>query len=243
MKYTKRRLNDSTAHGWPCHARARGRATGACSSRVRPPRRLRDRPTEYGSKAGAEWLSGGAKRQCGRALRLASCSAAPSRARASPSWRSSSAACDFERGRCQHRLGQNMQVGPCIPAGIQLQKVGAGPTSGPTRHLAHFVAARGLDDLRYPRREAGHADLWVISDCHFVVQRNHCIPNLLTLSVAVFLKRQSTVGCNASGPPPPSPPSGSRAARAAAPRPRPARLGVDGDGIQTPLSAFCIANH
>ena len=31
------------------------------------------------------------------------------------------------------RLAQNMQVGPCIPAGTQLGKAEVGPASGPTR--------------------------------------------------------------------------------------------------------------
>ena len=31
-----------------------------------------------------------------------------------------------------------MQAGPCIHAGAQLERAGAGPTSGPTRRLAHF---------------------------------------------------------------------------------------------------------
>ena len=36
------------------------------------------------------------------------------------------------------RLAQNVQVGPYIPVGIQLQKAGAGPASGPARRLSHF---------------------------------------------------------------------------------------------------------
>ena len=34
-----------------------------------------------------------------------------------------------------------MQVDPCIPAGVQLQKAEAGPISGPTRRLSHFSDA------------------------------------------------------------------------------------------------------
>jgi hypothetical protein len=34
------------------------------------------------------------------------------------------------------RLAQKMRVGPCIPAGIQLEKAGVGPTSGPTWRLS-----------------------------------------------------------------------------------------------------------
>ena len=33
---------------------------------------------------------------------------------------------------------KNMQVGPFIPARIQLQKAGGGPTSGPTWRLSHL---------------------------------------------------------------------------------------------------------
>ena len=38
-------------------------------------------------------------------------------------------------------LAQKMPVDPCIPAGVQLQKAGAGPISGPTRRLSHFSDA------------------------------------------------------------------------------------------------------
>ena len=43
------------------------------------------------------------------------------------------------------RLAQKMQVGPCIPVIIQLQKAEVGPTSGPTWRLSHLdfgLAAR-----------------------------------------------------------------------------------------------------
>ena len=47
------------------------------------------------------------------------------------------------------RLAQNMQVGPCIPVGIQLQKAEVGPTSGQTWRLSHFDGgAGGLRDVR-----------------------------------------------------------------------------------------------
>jgi hypothetical protein len=36
------------------------------------------------------------------------------------------------------RLAQKMRVGPCIPVGIQREKAGVGPTSGPTWRLSHF---------------------------------------------------------------------------------------------------------
>ena len=42
------------------------------------------------------------------------------------------------RGEKGVRLAQKMQVGPCTPAGIQLQKAGVGPTSGPTWRLSHL---------------------------------------------------------------------------------------------------------
>jgi hypothetical protein len=42
-------------------------------------------------------------------------------------------------------LAQNMQAGPCVRVGIQLQRAEVGPTSGPTWRLAHLLrpAARG----------------------------------------------------------------------------------------------------
>jgi hypothetical protein len=39
------------------------------------------------------------------------------------------------------RLAQKMQVGPCIPMGIQLEKAGVGPTSRPTWRRSHFDRA------------------------------------------------------------------------------------------------------
>ena len=36
------------------------------------------------------------------------------------------------------RLAQKMQVGPCIPVGIQTEKVEVGPTSRPTWRLSHI---------------------------------------------------------------------------------------------------------
>jgi hypothetical protein len=41
------------------------------------------------------------------------------------------------------RSAQKMQVGPCIPVGLQLEKAGVGPTSGPTRRLSHLSAIIG----------------------------------------------------------------------------------------------------
>jgi hypothetical protein len=37
------------------------------------------------------------------------------------------------------RVAQKMQVGPCIPVEIQLEKGEVGPTSGPTWRLCHLV--------------------------------------------------------------------------------------------------------
>ena len=37
------------------------------------------------------------------------------------------------------RLAQTMQVGPCIPVGIQLYKAEVGPTSGPTWRLSCYT--------------------------------------------------------------------------------------------------------
>jgi hypothetical protein len=44
-------------------------------------------------------------------------------------------------GRCREkcvRLAQNIQVGPCISVGIQLEKAEVGPASGPTWRLSHL---------------------------------------------------------------------------------------------------------
>ena len=42
------------------------------------------------------------------------------------------------------KLAQKMQVGPRIPAGLQLEKAEVGPTSRPTWRLSHFGSA--VDD-------------------------------------------------------------------------------------------------
>jgi hypothetical protein len=51
-----------------------------------------------------------------------------------------------------------MQVGPCIPVGVHLQKAEAGPTSEPTRrlpsHLDDVVAERVLDQRQRVARDA-----------------------------------------------------------------------------------------
>ena len=39
------------------------------------------------------------------------------------------------------RSAQKMQVGPCIPVGIQLEQAEDGPTSGPAWHLSHLNSA------------------------------------------------------------------------------------------------------
>ena len=41
---------------------------------------------------------------------------------------------------------QKMQVGYCVPVGIQLQKAGVGPTSGPTWRLSHFEHSLAVRD-------------------------------------------------------------------------------------------------
>jgi hypothetical protein len=53
------------------------------------------------------------------------------------------------------RLAQQMQVGPCIRVGIQLEKAEVGPTSGPTWRLSHL----GIADERVPDRQHVRADL------------------------------------------------------------------------------------
>jgi hypothetical protein len=47
------------------------------------------------------------------------------------------------------RLAQTMQVGPCIPVGVQLATAGVGPTFGPAQRLSHFEGgncAGGAED-------------------------------------------------------------------------------------------------
>ena len=48
--------------------------------------------------------------------------------------------CYYNVMQCLRR--RTMQIGPCVPVGIQLQKAGVGPTSGPTWRLAHFEVGR-----------------------------------------------------------------------------------------------------
>jgi len=72
------------------------------------------------------------------------CSITPSRAGAA-----SRIAASSEKGV---RLAQKMQVGPCIPVGIQLQKVGVGPSFGPTWRLSHLpigVSSRQVEHCRH----------------------------------------------------------------------------------------------
>ena len=40
------------------------------------------------------------------------------------------------------RLAQKVQVGPCIPVRVQLEKADVGPTSGPTWRLSHSRVSR-----------------------------------------------------------------------------------------------------
>ena len=42
-------------------------------------------------------------------------------------------------------MAQQMQVGPCIPMGIQLEKTEVGPTSGPTWRLSHSSGKRASE--------------------------------------------------------------------------------------------------
>ena len=44
------------------------------------------------------------------------------------------------------RLAQKMQVGPCVPVGIQLEKTEVGPTSGPSWRLSHLPRARTVEE-------------------------------------------------------------------------------------------------
>jgi hypothetical protein len=51
-------------------------------------------------------------------------------------------------------LAQKMQVGPCIPGGVQLEKAAVGPTSGPTWRLSHLVCTVPLVHLVVVDRDA-----------------------------------------------------------------------------------------
>jgi hypothetical protein len=62
-----------------------------------------------------------------------------------------------------------MRVGPCIPVGIQLEKVEVGPTSGPTWRLSHFGHDEVDEADRRPRDAVRRP----------VVQRVHVPPGLL----------------------------------------------------------------
>ena len=59
------------------------------------------------------------------------------------------------------RLAQKMQVGPCIPVGIQLQKTAVNPTSGPTRRLSHLVTRQARVHPHVDRRHVAARDLHV----------------------------------------------------------------------------------
>jgi hypothetical protein len=56
------------------------------------------------------------------------------------------------------RLAQKVQVGPCIPVGIQLEKAEVGPTSGPTRRPSRLARA-----IRTPPE--GPASIFSIGIC------------------------------------------------------------------------------
>jgi hypothetical protein len=76
----------------------------------------------------------------------------------------------FKSEQCA-RLAQKMQVGPCIPVGIQLEKAEVGPTFG----LSHFTAP-GQACCRYTRkspptncnaaRKRYSTDYLQITNCH-----------------------------------------------------------------------------
>ena len=51
-----------------------------------------------------------------------------------------------------------MEVGPCIPVGIQREKAGVGPTSGPTGHISHLARVEGHGPLARRLGEAEEAD-------------------------------------------------------------------------------------
>jgi hypothetical protein len=52
-----------------------------------------------------------------------------------------------------------MEVGPCIPVGIQLQRAEVGPTSGPTWRLSHLVVQDAREPVAPLEVEAGAAVL------------------------------------------------------------------------------------
>jgi hypothetical protein len=96
----------------------------ALAARVRPHCRLRNRDIAYLSETGIKWMDGCTKRQCDRAILAL--------------WRlPAGRAAKFPFGEQCVRLAQKMRVGPCIPAGIQLQNAEVGSTSGPTWRLSH----------------------------------------------------------------------------------------------------------
>jgi hypothetical protein len=90
-------------------------------------------------------------------MSLITCSFCSRRIRASRSDRAVSAAPSTadrwsEKGV---RLVQKIQVGPCIPAGKQLQRAEVGPTSGPTWHISHLggLRRRALVDVDHRHLE------------------------------------------------------------------------------------------
>jgi hypothetical protein len=72
------------------------------------------------------------------------------------------------------RLAQKMQVGPCIPVGIQRLRAAVGPTSGPTWRLSHFGRQRLGEVVHHRVRKERHREVdlprvacvWTGAHCH-----------------------------------------------------------------------------
>jgi hypothetical protein len=112
MRYTKRRLNDSTAHAWlitPGSSIANG-----C------PVADKKRYAETSSLPGAACRTANRSRNCPRIMNGASGKVS-----------------EYCSGKGV-RLAQKLKVGPCISVVIQLFEAEVGPTSGPTWCLSHL---------------------------------------------------------------------------------------------------------
>jgi hypothetical protein len=57
------------------------------------------------------------------------------------------------------KLAQKVQVGPCIPVGMQLEKAEVGPTSGQTWRLSHLDPRAGASELAGGLELAGALEL------------------------------------------------------------------------------------
>jgi hypothetical protein len=63
---------------------------------------------------------------------------------------------------------KKMQVGPCIPVGMQLQKAEVGPTSGPTLRLSHSrgcAEPRATAAFAHPSRAAAEEQAGAEQEC------------------------------------------------------------------------------